>query len=108
MVGYRRTLNISYNPSVDINGTESCDPGDDVETAAILVRGGGPVFNVSSSLAVSFLQGLIVSLLSIASLAGALVAGVLSDVAGRKPAVIIGGCLVSFGGILHIATLNLW
>jgi hypothetical protein len=38
MGGYRETLHISYNFSVDgMNGSETCNSQDDVETAAILV-----------------------------------------------------------------------
>ncbi len=53
-------------------------------------------------------QGLIVSLLPVGSLFGALLGGVLSDLAGRKPAIIIGASLVSCSGLIHIAALNLW
>ena len=48
------------------------------------------------------------SLLAVGSFFGSLVAGVLSDFAGRKPALIVGSLLVAFGGALHMAAVNLW
>ncbi len=54
------------------------------------------------------IQGLIVSLTSVGSLVGAIVSGVFSDKAGRKPAIIAGACLAAVSGILHTAAINLW
>ena len=48
------------------------------------------------------------SILSVGSLVGALMGGVLSEFAGRKPAVMIGAGLISCGGILHMAAVHLW
>ena len=48
------------------------------------------------------------SLLAGGSLVGALTGGVLSDFIGRKPAIMLGGFLVVFGGIFHTAAVNLW
>jgi MFS family permease len=55
-----------------------------------------------------FLQGLIVALLSVGCLIGALMGGFISDLAGRKPAVILGASLVAAGGMLHTGAINLW
>jgi len=49
-----------------------------------------------------------VSLSAVGSLVGALIGGVLSDFMGRKPAVIVGGGLVSCSGILHMSAVNVW
>ena len=48
------------------------------------------------------------ALMAVGGAAGSLPSGVLSDFAGRKPTVILGGSLVSLGGVLHLAAVNLW
>ena len=48
------------------------------------------------------------ALLSLSAIFGALCSGVLSDLAGRKPAIILGASLVAVGGLLHTAAMNLW
>lgn len=47
------------------------------------------------------------SMLAVGSLFGTLVAGVLSDLVGRKPVIITGAILVSISGLLHAAAVNL-
>lgn len=61
----------------------------------------------STRVASHVLQGLIVSLLPVGCVVGALAAGPVSDFLGRKPAVIIGGCLAALSGALHTAAVNL-
>ena len=56
----------------------------------------------------SHMQGLIVALMAVGSAVGSLPSGVLSDFAGRKPTLIVGGTLVALGGVLHLAAVNLW
>lgn len=48
------------------------------------------------------------ALLSVGCLIGALFGGFFSDLAGRKPTVILGACLVTCGGALHTGALNMW
>ena len=47
------------------------------------------------------------SLFFVGALAGALMAGVVSDLAGRKPAVMLGAGLVALGALLHSASVHL-
>ena len=48
------------------------------------------------------------ALLSVGCLVGALMGGFISDLAGRKPTVILGAILVTGGGMLHTGAINLW
>ena len=48
------------------------------------------------------------SILSIGCLVGALMSGWLSDIFGRKPAIILGSILVAVSGMLHTAAIYLW
>ena len=43
----------------------------------------------------------------VGGLVGALLAGVLSDFAGRKRAIIIGASLAALGGLIHTSAVNL-
>ncbi len=52
-------------------------------------------------------QGLITALFSVGGLFGALIGGPLSDYIGRKPVLIIGGCLVAMGGLIHTAAVHI-
>ena len=47
------------------------------------------------------------SVFFVGALIGALVAGFISDLAGRKPAVILGASLVAIGSLLHTAAVHL-
>lgn len=84
MVGYRVSMNLSTFGS---NSSGSCYFDDDVETGAIL--------------------GLIISLVFAGGLIGSIVAGVFSDILGRKPTIIIGACLISLGSLLHTAAVHI-
>ena len=53
-------------------------------------------------------QGAIVSVFSIGALVGALLSGLLSDLAGRKVTLIVGGSLFAFGGALQTFSFFLW
>ena len=53
-------------------------------------------------------QGAIVSVFSIGALVGALLSGLLSDLAGRKVTLILGGSLFAFGGALQTFSFFLW
>ena len=48
------------------------------------------------------------SVFSIGALVGALVSGLLSDLAGRKVAIVIGGCLYALGGTLQASSFYIW
>ena len=48
------------------------------------------------------------ALLSVGCLFGALFAGVFSDFAGRKAALLVGAAVVACGGLLHTAAVNIW
>ena len=54
------------------------------------------------------MQGAIVSVFSIGALVGALLSGLLSDLAGRKVTLIVGGSLFTFGGALQSFSFFLW
>lgn len=54
------------------------------------------------------LQGAIVSVFSVGALVGALLSGLLSDLAGRKVTLIVGGSLYVFGGALQTFSFFLW
>ena len=49
-----------------------------------------------------------VSVFSIGALVGALLSGLLSDLAGRKMTVITGASLYAFGGTLQTSSFFLW
>ena len=53
-------------------------------------------------------QGTIVSVLSIGAVVGALVSGLMSDLAGRKVSVIIGASTCAVGGTLQASSFYLW
>ena len=57
---------------------------------------------------VLLLQGAIVSVFSIGALVGALLSGPLSDLAGRKVTMIVGGSLYALGGTLQTFSFFLW
>lgn len=80
------TLNLSYST---INGscTEASCSGDVEESTLI---------------------GLVVSVFSLGCLLGALIAGALSDLVGRKLAIIIGGVIFIVGGGVQAATYFFW
>ena len=109
MIGYRQALNLSYN-SLEYSGNDtdleesSCEVEDDVKTSAMLVS----LMCTCYYRYLRILQGLILSLFAVGSFFGSLLAGVLSDFAGRKPGLIVGGVLVACGGVLHAAAVNLW
>ena len=110
MKGYRETLNIPYSPpgaNNSSNETGSCNSDDDVETAAILVTSSQAQFAHQCNI-LCVLKGLIVSLFPVGSLVGAFAAGFVSDGLGRKPAVVLGGGLAAFGGLLHASAIALW
>ena len=48
------------------------------------------------------------SVFSIGALVGALLSGLLSDLAGRKMTVIVGASLYAFGGTLQTSSFFLW
>ena len=48
------------------------------------------------------------SVFSIGALVGALLSGVLSDLAGRKATVIVGASLYALGGTLQTSSFSLW
>ena len=54
------------------------------------------------------LQGAIVSVFSIGALVGALLSGLLSDLAGRKVTVIVGASLCVVGATLQTSSVYLW
>ena len=54
------------------------------------------------------LQGAIVSVFYIGALAGALLSGPLSDLAGRKVTVVAGASLCAVGGALQASSFQLW
>ena len=49
-----------------------------------------------------------VTILHIGCLIGALIAGILSDVAGRKVAIITGTVSCIVGVTLHVGAMNIW
>ena len=53
-------------------------------------------------------EGAIVSVFSIGALVGALLSGLLSDLAGRKVTLIVGGSLFVLGGALQTFSFFLW
>ena len=116
------TLNLSYST---INGScteASCS--DDVEESTLIVSLSA---ELSGRGTLSHLQGLVVSVFSIGCLLGALIAGgqslhlllehltfittfllALSDLVGRKLAIIIGGLIFIVGGGVQAATYFFW
>ena len=84
-----------------------CGSEDDVETSALLVHC-ETVLHFCSLATRQFLQGTIVSMLSIGAVVGALVSGLLSDLAGRKVSVIIGASTCAVGGTLQASSFYLW
>lgn len=60
-----------------------------------------------SEVSLSIPQGLIVSLLLLGALVGALVAGVIAESLGRKPAIIIGACMAFGGAAFHTGAIHL-
>ena len=111
MSGFRQTFNISYSQSGHINQTALCVSVDDVETSALLVCKCHDFFLLSYNVILIFLlllQGAIVSVFSIGALVGALLSGLLSDLAGRRVTVIVGGSLFALGGALQTFSFFLW
>ena len=53
-------------------------------------------------------QGAIVSVFSVGALVGALLSGLLSDLAGRKVTIVIGASLYALGGALQSSSFYLW
>ena len=110
MRGFRMTFNISFNQGEDLdvlNQTDSmqCGSKDDVDTSALLVHVNQ---NVKTHFYCTIFQGTIVSIFSIGALVGALLSGLLSDLAGRKVTVIIGASTCLVGGSLQVASFYLW
>ena len=108
MSGFRQTFNISYSQS-DHNINQTAPSLDDVETSALLVQ---IVIqcNIKYTMCMHHchMQGAIVSVFSIGALVGVLVSGLLSDLAGRKVTLIVGGSLFAFGGALQTFSFFLW
>ena len=115
MQGFRETFNISFTQEGlgGLNVTEGihCGSEDDVETSALLVQSQSatPFIIFSTRLYSSIsVQGTIVSVLSIGAVVGALMSGLLSDLAGRKVSVIIGASICVVGGTLQASSYYLW
>ncbi len=114
MRGFRNAFNITFtDQTVEVanltdSATTQCASNDDVETSALVVRS---ILNIIHHWIINMIfitEGAIVSVFSIGALAGALLSGLLSDLAGRKITLIVGASSSAIGATLQTSSLYLW